>query len=91
MKHAQTYQALRYVQSHTLATPLNENIRLARGTDEEYDGVGEIWWASEEAFLSVVNSPQGEQLRKIFLEDEARFVDPVRSAVFFTREHVLLG
>ena len=89
-KFADTYRAVRYVQSHTIDSPLNENIRKSRGTPEAYDGVGEIWWQSEEDFLAAINSPEGQKLRGIFVEDEARFVNLSASSAFFTVEHVLI-
>ncbi|HVN95625.1 MAG TPA: EthD domain-containing protein [Syntrophorhabdaceae bacterium] len=87
---ADTYRAIRYVQSHTIDSPLNENVRKIRGLSEAYDGVGEIWWESEEDFLAAINSPEGQKLRAIFLEDEARFVDSALSSAFFTVEHVIV-
>lgn len=90
MQHASTYRARRYVQNHTLETPLNEAIRTIRGMGEDYDGVGELCWDSEADFLAVIRSPEGERLRKIFIEDEGRFVDQARSTAFFVREDVLL-
>ncbi|MDP3478605.1 MAG: EthD domain-containing protein [Desulfoprunum sp.] len=89
-KFADTYRAVRYVQSHTIDSALNENIRKIRGMSEEYDGVGEIWWQSEEDFLAAVNSPECQQLRAMFVEDEARFIDLSASSAFFTVEHVLI-
>ena len=89
-KFADTYRAVRYVQSHTIDSPLNENIQKSRGTLDAFDGVGEIWWQSEEDFLAAVNSPEGQQLRVMFVEDEARFVDLKASSAFFTVEHVLI-
>lgn len=89
-KFADTYKAVRYVQSHTIDSPLNENIRTSRGTSEAYDGVGEIWWQSEADFLAAIRSPEGQKLRTMFVEDEARFVDLPASSAFFTVEHVLI-
>ena len=89
-KFADTYKAVRYVQSHTIDSPLNENIRKARGMTEEYDGVGEIWWQSEEDFLSAISSPECQKLREMFVEDEAKFVDLSVSSAFFTVEHVII-
>ena len=37
-------------------------------------------------FLAVVKDPANVDLRRLFVEDEARFVDLARSAVFFTEE-----
>ncbi|MHB8423188.1 MAG: EthD domain-containing protein [Leptospirales bacterium] len=42
-KFADTYKATRYVQSHTINTPLNDNVKKAREVSEEYDGIAEIW------------------------------------------------
>ncbi|MGD9212171.1 MAG: EthD domain-containing protein [Desulfobacteraceae bacterium] len=87
-KIADTYKAVRYVQSHTIDSSLNENIRKSRGLSEAYDGVGEIWRQSEADFLSAINSP--EKLRKMFIEDEAKFLDLKASSAFFTVEHILI-
>jgi uncharacterized protein (TIGR02118 family) len=89
-KFADTYRAVRYVQSHTIDSPLNENIRKSRGLSEAYDGVGEIWWKSEEDFLAAINSTEGQRLRAMFVEDEAKFVNLSESSAFFTVEHVLI-
>jgi len=89
-KFADTYRAVRYVQSHTIDSPLNENIRKSRGLSEAYDGIGEIWWQSEEDFLAAINSPEGQKLRRMFIEDEARFVNLTASSAFFTVEHVII-
>jgi uncharacterized protein (TIGR02118 family) len=89
-KFADTYRAVRYVQSHTIDSSLNENIRQSRGMSQEYDGVGEIWWQSEEDFLAAISSPEGQKLRAMFVEDEARFIDLSASSAFFTVEHVLV-
>ena len=89
-KFADTYRAVRYVQSHTIDSPLNENIKRSRGTAEAYDGVGEIWWHSEEDFFAAISSPEGQKLRAMFVEDEARFVNLSASSAFFTVEHVLI-
>jgi uncharacterized protein (TIGR02118 family) len=89
-KFADTYKAVRYVQSHTIDSPLNEHLQKSRGTLEAYDGVGEIWWQSEEDFLAAINSPEGPKLREMFIEDEAKFLDLKGSSAFFTIEHVLI-
>ena len=39
---------LRYVQTHTITDAMNQVAQEARGEMEpEYDGVAELWWASE--------------------------------------------
>ncbi len=89
-KFADTYKAVRYVQSHTIDTPLNDNIRESRGMSEGYDGITEIWWESEEDFLAAVNSPEGQKLRVMFVEDESKFMSMSESSAFFTNEHVVV-
>jgi uncharacterized protein (TIGR02118 family) len=89
-KFGEIYRAVRYVQNHTIESPLNEHIQKSRGTLDAYDGVGEIWWQSEEDFLSAINSPEVQKLGKLFVEDEAKFVDLKTSSAFFTIEHVLI-
>ena len=89
-KFAETYRARRYVQSHTINSPLNENVRKSRGMSHEYDGIAEIWWESERDFIEAISSPEGQKLRTVFLDDEAKFLDFGRSAAFFTEEHILV-
>ncbi|MHB1680154.1 MAG: EthD domain-containing protein [bacterium] len=89
-RFAETYRAVRYVQSHTIDSPLNENLKKSRGMSDEYDGIAEIWWQSEEDFLAAISSPEGQKLRTMFIEDEAKFVNLSASSAFFTVEHVIV-
>lgn len=89
-KFAETYRAVRYVQSHTIDSPLNENLKKSRGLSDEYDGIAEIWWQSEEDFLAAISSPEGQKLRAMFIEDEAKFINMSASSAFFTVEHVIV-
>jgi hypothetical protein len=57
---------------------------------KEYDGIAEIWWELEKEFIDAISSPEGQNLRTVFLDDEARFLDFAKSAAFFTEEHVLV-
>lgn len=78
------------MQSHTIDSPLNAYMKKSRGYADEYDGVGEIWWESEKDFLEAVTSPEGQELRKMFVEDEAKFINLKESSGFFTVEHILV-
>jgi uncharacterized protein (TIGR02118 family) len=51
-KHAKTLGVLRYVQLHTGHDTLNAGIAGSRGAPEEYDGVAELWFESEEAMAA---------------------------------------
>ena len=88
-KFADTYKVKRYVQCHTIDTPLNDGIRESRGMAQEYDGVAELWFDSEEELIEAMSSPEGQKLSAILLEDEAKFLDHTRSTAFITREYEL--
>ena len=88
-KHAGDMRAKKYVQSHTIDTPLNEEFRKSRGMLPEYDGVAEVWFESEEDMIQAMSSPEGQKLSAALLEDEKTFLDHSRSASFLVREHQL--
>ena len=85
---ADTYKTKRYVQCHTIDTPLNEGIHESRGMMQKYDGVAEVWFESEEEMIEAMSSPEGQKLSAILLEDEAKFIDHTKSTAFITVEHV---
>ena len=87
MENADTMGAKKYIQSHTLDTPLNEGLRTSRGMLPEYDGVAEVWFESEEALMEGMSSPEGERLGAALLEDEGNFIDHSKSSAFIVEEH----
>jgi len=80
----------RYVQSHTLTTPLNEAFRRGRGAPEAYDGVAELWWDSLEDLTAGGATPEGRSAGKELLEDERTFIDLARSPLWLSEEHPLV-
>jgi len=88
-KHAGDMRAKRYVQSLTLNTPLNDELRKSRGMLPEYDGVAEVWFESEDDMIAAMSSPEGQELSAALLEDEGNFVDHSKSTAFLVREHEL--
>ena len=89
MKSAGDMRAKKYVQSHTVDTPLNEGLRTSRGMIPEYDGVAEVWFESEEDLMEAMGSPEGQKISAALLEDESNFIDHSRSSAFIVREHEL--
>ena len=87
MGNADAMGAKRYVQSHTLDTPLNEGLRSSRGMLPEYDGVAEVWFESEKALMEGMSSPEGQKLAAELLEDEGNFIDHSKSSAFVVEEH----
>ena len=87
MSKAEAMGAKKYVQSHTIDTPLNEGIRTSRGMLPEYDGVAEVWFESEEALIEGMSSPEGQELSAALLKDERNFIDHSKSSAFIVKEH----
>ena len=84
---ASTHKAKRYVQDHTVDSPMNEILRESRGMVQEFDGIAEVWFESEQAFIDAMSSEEGQKLGAILHEDESKFIDHARSAAFLVREH----
>ena len=87
MENADAMRAKKYVQAHTMNTPLNEGLRNSRGMMPEYDGVAEVWFDSEEELMAGMSSPEGQKLGAALLEDEGNFVDHSKSSAFIVEEH----
>jgi len=88
--HAEVLQIRRYVQVHTLESPINDALRESRATLEPYDGVAELWWDSPEDMAAGTASPEGQKAAQDLLEDERRFIDLERSALWIGEEHVVV-
>ena len=86
MSNAAAMGAKKYVQSHTLDTPLNEGLRTSRGMLPEHDGVAEVWFESEQALMEGMSSPEGQKLGAALLEDEKNFIDHSKSSAFIVNE-----
>jgi uncharacterized protein (TIGR02118 family) len=86
-RNAGVMGARKYIQAHTVDTPLNGGLRASRGMQPEYDGVAEVWFDSEEALMAGMNSPEGLALGAALLEDEGKFIDHSRSSAFIVEEH----
>lgn len=85
-----TIRAKKYIQSHTMNTPINQELVRSRGLDARpYDGVTEIWWESMDDFLVGVSSPEGVEAAQRYIADEANFVDFSQSRAFLTEEYVI--
>ena len=76
----------KYVQSHTIDSPLNDGMRESRGMLAGYDGVAEVWFDSEEDLIEAMGSTAGQQLSAALLKDEGNFVDHSKSCAFIVRE-----
>ena len=86
-KLADALGAVRYVQSHTVETGLNDALRESRGAGPGYDGITEVWWESLEALAEGTASATGREAARALLEDERRFIEFEKSSLFVTEEH----
>jgi uncharacterized protein (TIGR02118 family) len=89
-KHSGALAIRRYVQAHTLDHGLNPALRETRGGGEPYDGVAQLWWESAEALAKANSTPEGLEAGRILLEDEKRFIDLERSALWLAEEHPVI-
>jgi len=87
IQYAQTLRIRRYVQVHTLESPINEALRQSRGGLEPYDGVAELWWDSAEDLAALMATPEGQKAGQELLDDERRFIDLEGSALWVAEEH----
>jgi len=91
-ERAGTLGIKRYVQVHTLESPLNEALRASRGSEGEvFDGVAELWWESAEALTAGTSTREGRQAAAELREDEKRFIDFGRSVMFVAEENPVVA
>jgi uncharacterized protein (TIGR02118 family) len=81
----------RYVQLHTLDTPVNETLRRGRGAPLAYDGVAELWFDSLEALAAAGATPEGKAAGRRLVEDERTFIDLARSPLLVAEEDPIVG
>ena len=82
-------RARKYVQSHTIETPLNRALVESRGMAPIHQGITEVWWDSLEELEAAVVTPEGAAAAARLVEDEAKFIDLSRSTIFITEEHTI--
>ena len=88
-ERAEAIGARRYVQVHTLDTPLDGALREHR-RGEPYDGVAELWWDDLDALTAAFGSEDGLKAAGELLADEAEFIDLDNSSIWLAEEHVVV-
>jgi uncharacterized protein (TIGR02118 family) len=79
---------LRYVQVHHFPHPLETSLREQRGTEvEPYLGHAESW---RDRAAQGTPTLEGEAAGARAIEDEAKFIDFARSAMWYGKEHVFI-
>ena len=85
-KHRKALGIRRYVQLHTVETPVNEGLRASRQAPEAFDGIAELWFDA----LELPATPEAAAAAQALLEDERRFIDHTRSPLWFGEERPIL-
>jgi uncharacterized protein (TIGR02118 family) len=84
-KHAATLGIKRYVQVHGL------DAAATGGRPEGFDGIGEVWIESIEAFWAAITTPQGAIAAREIGETDAFLTDLSRSPRTFGTEIPIIG
>jgi uncharacterized protein (TIGR02118 family) len=91
-RHADTLRIRRYIQVHSRDTELDEALSASWESEPRvYDGVAELWWDSFEDLAAGASSEEGQAAAAALLEDERRFIDLPRSAIWLGEENVVIG
>jgi uncharacterized protein (TIGR02118 family) len=90
-RHARALGIRRYVQLHSLDSPLNAGIRESRAAPEGFDGVAQLWWNSLEDLVRAGATPEGQEAAAALLEDERRFIDLEGSPLWLGHEETIIG
>lgn len=86
---AKALRLRKYVQSHPIDPEGSEAMRAVRGMRGPADGLTEVWWDSLEDFQAAYATPEGQAAGQVLAQDEAKFIDFERSAVFLAHEHLI--
>jgi EthD domain len=90
--HAETLGIRRYLQLHTLDSPLGVAVAAGRAcAPTDWDGVALIWFEREETIVERGTTEAGEAAALALYEDEQRFLDLERCELFLTEDHELVG
>jgi uncharacterized protein (TIGR02118 family) len=80
----------RYLQVHRFDDPLEAQLRKERQTKiDPYIGHAEAWF-DRAALAAAFTTPEGQNAAAIAVEDERKFIDFARSAMWIGKEHVFI-
>jgi uncharacterized protein (TIGR02118 family) len=90
-QHAKALGIRRYVQVHSLEGPASEGLRASRGAPEEYDGIAELWFDTEDVNSVVRTTDEARAAGRALLEDERKFIDLANSPLWFSEDKEIIG
>jgi uncharacterized protein (TIGR02118 family) len=86
---AKAIKAKKYIQSHTIDTPVNAAMAEARGMPPAVSGITEVWWDSMADLEAAMATPEGQKAMQTLIDDESTFIDFSKSHCFMTEEHTI--
>ncbi len=87
---AQGMRMKRYLQVHRYDDPVEQQLRTARGTTAPpYTGHAEAWFDRAD-FATIAQTPEGRTAMVLAVEDEGKFIDFPRSAIWIGKERVFI-
>jgi uncharacterized protein (TIGR02118 family) len=87
---AQGMRLKRYLQVHRCEDPIEQQLRVSRKTAvEPYTGHAEAWFDRGE-LAGMASSPEARHAMEIAVEDERKFIDFPRSAMWLAKERVFI-
>jgi len=87
---AQGMRMKRYLQVHRYEDALEQQLRAGRGTTvPPYMGHAEAWFDRAD-FALIGQTPEGKTAMGLAVEDEAKFIDFSRSAMWIGKERVFI-
>ncbi|MDX2308555.1 MAG: EthD domain-containing protein [Hyphomicrobium sp.] len=87
---AEGMRVKRYLQVHYYADPVEQQMRDARGTIvPPYTGHAELWFEHSD-LVNFASIPEAKRAMTLAIEDEAKFIDFQRSAMWLGKEHVII-
>ena len=87
---AEVLHIRRYIQCHTINSDLNAALVETRQSPQEFDGVAELWWDSEDDLAEAMSSEEGADAATRLVEDEAKFIDFARSPLWVGHERPII-
>ena len=80
----------RYLQVHYYEEAIAQQLRAGRGTTvPAYTGHAEAWFDRGE-LTTIASTPEGKRAMELAVEDEAKFIDFPRSAMWIGKERVFI-
>jgi hypothetical protein len=87
---AQAMRMRLYLQVHRYEDDLEQQLRASRGTRvAPYTGHAEAWLDRAD-LAAIASTPEGRRSMEIAVEDEAKFIDFARSAMWIAKERVFI-